>query len=181
MKVGIYFGCFIPLHEGHLKCIKKCRAENEKTILGLCGHDGDRGKGFVPFDDRIILMKWIYGEYKDVTLSVIDDKAVGLKGLFDGPSWEMWCDELFENSGFNPYDKSIEYTWYTGEPSYVRAIKNIYPDHNFKLINRKPFGFETISGTKVRRNPEKYVDQIHPIFVNYLRTQKILPKEPEDE
>ena len=57
MKIGIVFGCFIPLHQGHLSLINKAIQENDKVIIGVCGFDDDRGKDFISFKTRIELIK----------------------------------------------------------------------------------------------------------------------------
>ena len=36
-RVGITFGCFIPLHKGHLSIIKQAETENNSVILGVTG------------------------------------------------------------------------------------------------------------------------------------------------
>lgn len=60
VTIGITFGCFIPLHSGHLDMIQKSRAVHQKTIVAVCGYDGDRGDGFIPFRERIVLMKQVF-------------------------------------------------------------------------------------------------------------------------
>ena len=37
MKIGIVFGCFIPLHQGHEYLIDCAIKENDKIIIGVCG------------------------------------------------------------------------------------------------------------------------------------------------
>ena len=95
MKVGIVFGCFIPLHVGHVSLIKKALNENDKVIIGVCGFDGDRGKDFVPFRDRINLMTKRYGKNPKVVLSVVDDKNVSELSL------------IFPKHKFNLIDRQI--------------------------------------------------------------------------
>ena len=38
-KVGLVFGCFIPMHKGHLYMIDKALEENDRIVLGVCGFD----------------------------------------------------------------------------------------------------------------------------------------------
>lgn len=169
MRIGIYFGCFIPLHEGHVSVLKKALSENDHVVLGICGFDDDRGKDFIPFRDRIKLIEKIYSKNKKITLVVIDDKKIGLVGAFDQASWEAWCEELFSNSGFNP--NSYEYTWYTGEPTYISQIKKLYPQHKFVLVDRNAL---PISGTEIRENYKEYKDKINPTFLKYLKEDDAL-------
>ena len=166
-KVGIVFGCFIPLHKGHLSLIDKA-LENDKVIIGVCGYDLDRGKDFIPFKDRIELIKEIF---KDLTIDVVsvDDHKIGLTGKFDLESWKIWCNELFKNADLNPLENEI--TWYLGEQSYLKMLKKIYPKHTFKLVERTVI---PVSGTMIRENPKENIKEIHPVFIKYLKEKKII-------
>lgn len=160
-KVGIVFGCFIPLHSGHLSLIDKALKENDKVIIGVCGFDNDRGKDFIPFKDRIKLVKSIF---KESIISVVDDHKIGLTGKFDLESWKIWSKEFFDNANVNPLENEI--TWYLGEQSYIEKLSSLYKDHKFKFVERTII---PVSGTMIRENPEKFVDKIHPVFEQYLR------------
>lgn len=72
MRIGITFGCFIPLHTGHLWMINKALTENDMVIIGVCGYDNDRGKDFIPFRDRYELMSQIYGSDPRIKIALID-------------------------------------------------------------------------------------------------------------
>ncbi len=171
MKIGIVFGCFIPMHDGHLSLIQQTLSEKDKIIIGICGSDNDRGKDFIPFGDRIELVKKAVNFKGRTIFSVVDDQKIGLTGKFDLPSWKIWCDELFANANINPLDKSCEFTWYSGDKDYLDKISQIYPNHKFTHVKRS---YIPISGTMIRKNPEKYIRNIHPEFVNYLRDKKII-------
>ena len=164
-KVGIVFGCFIPLHKGHLSLIDKALG-NDKVIIGVCGYDLDRGKDFIPFKDRIELIKEIF---KDLTVVSVDDHKIGLTGKFDLESWKVWCNELFKNADLNPLENEI--TWYLGEQSYLKMLKKIYPKHTFKLVERTVI---PVSGTMIRENPKENIKEIHPVFIKYLKEKNII-------
>ena len=100
ITVGIFFGCFIPFHDGHLKLLSMAYENNDKVLLGVCGYDGDRGEGYIPFRDRVFLMNKICEQNEYVTLSVVDDKKIGLTGAFTTESWRKWCAELFAGTGY---------------------------------------------------------------------------------
>lgn len=164
MKIGIVFGCFIPLHKGHNYMIQEALSENDKVLLGICGFDDDRGKDFLPFKIRQNLIKDKFAENNKVILSVVDDKKIGLTGKFDEISWKIWGDELFSGTHLNPNDENT-YTWYTGEDFYIEKLKCVYPNHKFTLLDRNLLD---ISGTKIRNdleNNKKYIDKI---FLDYL-------------
>lgn len=169
MKVGIVFGCFIPLHSGHMKLIDRAVRENDQVIIAVCGKDSDRGKDFIPFRDRISLMRQIYQD--DIKVVVIDDEKIGMDGTFTRNNWIIWSNELFANADLDPMDSVIKYSWYTGEPSYQEKLSSIYPEHQIVIISRKE---NTISGTQIREDPSRYKDCIHPRFVRYLKEKGII-------
>ena len=171
MNIGITFGCFIPLHKGHLSMINKSLKENDLTIIGVCGFDDDRGKNFIPFQKRYQLMKMLYERNEKVKIVLIDDKKLGLDGTFTLDNWRWWCTELFVNAGINSYVKTNNITWYSGESNYLSKIRSLYSKHHFELLNRENI---EISGTKIRNNPKKYEDMIHPLFRKFLYGKKIL-------
>ena len=170
MRIGIVFGCFIPLHSGHMELIKRALKENDQVIIAVCGKDTDRGKDFIPFRDRINLIKRIYF-FSIFHIVAIDDEKIGMDGTFTRDNWVRWSNELFDQVGWDSSSPRIEYTWYTGEPSYAEKLKSIYPEHQIVIISRKE---NTISGTQIREDPSRYRDCIHPRFVQYLKERGII-------
>ena len=52
-NIGVVFGSFAPLHEGHLDMILKAKRENDGGCLVIvCGEDGDKGEPLMPHKDR---------------------------------------------------------------------------------------------------------------------------------
>lgn len=167
-KIGIVFGCFIPMHKGHEILINNCINSNDKTIIAVCGFDDDRGKDFIPFKDRYLLTKYAYPNNNVI---VVDDKKLGLDGTFTSDNWLKWMWEIFNQSKINPYDESIRFLWYTGEPSYVEKMQVLFPKHQFSVADRDDI---KISGTKIRESPEKYINYINNVFKGYLIAKNIL-------
>lgn len=164
--IGVTFGCFIPLHKGHMSVIHQAGVENNAVILGVTGYDMDRGRDFIPFLRRVRLMREIYGHRSDVCISEVDDRAIGLTGTFSLSAWKKWCEELFYNAGYLPDDKRNEYHWYIGEQDYIEKIKTLYPAHCFHLMDRNVI---PVSGTAIREKPGAHEDDIHPAFLQYLK------------
>lgn len=169
-SIGITFGCFIPMHTGHREMIHRSRCSHDLTIVAVSGYDGDRGDGFIPFRDRIILTKAIFSNEPDVKVVAVDDHKLGLTGTFSLSAWETWCKELFAQSGLKP-DALVSYHWYSGEASYLEKICSIYPQHQYHLLNRSE---HPISGTLIRKDWTSYRDNIHPVFLKYLEEKKNL-------
>ncbi len=177
MKVGIVFGCFIPMHVGHLRLIERAGKENEQMIIAVCGYDGDRGEGFLPFRERIELMdRWISsfinrdrgprdtGYLARPVAVCVDDHKIGLTGTFSEEAWRTWGGELFLQSRMSPDEN--EFTWYMGEERYVEKLSKIYPAHWFVLAGRDGI---RISGTEIRENWRKHEQEIAPVFLERLR------------
>lgn len=169
-KIGITFGCFIPLHKGHISMIDLSLKDNDITVIGVCGYDEDRGENFIPYRKRCELVTEIYKNNKNVKVVYVDDKKLGLDGTFTLENWTSWCNEIFQNSEINPQNNDYDITWYFGEDSYFDKISKLYPTHHFCLLNRDEI---KISGTEIRKNVEKYADFIHPRFLKYLKGEKI--------
>ena len=169
-RIGLYFGCFIPLHTGHLAAIQKASCENDRVLLGVCGYDTDRGQNFIPFKERIKLIRKKYRNEDSIIVTEIDDHKIGLTGTFSIDAWKIWCKEYFKVY-FDPFDDSKEYTWYMGEQSYIDKIRTIYPHHNFVLLDRSDI---QISGTMIRENPNQYRHMIDESFLQYLCQRNIV-------
>lgn len=163
-SVGITFGCFIPMHTGHMDLILRSRTCHDYTIVAVCGYDRDRGIDFIPFRKRIALTKQVFERMPDVTVVPVDDHKIGLTGTFSVDAWKVWCAELFAQCQRSPYDPVL-YHWYSGEGSYLEKIRMIYPEHIFHQIDRS---INPISGTKIRENWKQHQKDIQPLFLEYL-------------
>ena len=161
--IGIVFGCFIPLHNGHKKLINQALSECDKVIIAACGYDDDRGKDYIPFRDRIKLMQEKYKDYSNVTIVSVDDKKIGLTGKFDDEAWTLWSKELFDQAKIDP-NCGQTFIWYMGETSYRDKLLKLYPKyHSFIVVER-----DGMSGTKIRENSYKNINIIDTDFLNYL-------------
>lgn len=171
-RIGIVFGCFIPLHKGHKRLIEDAVRENDTVIIAVCGYDDDRGKDFIPFFDRYELMCEKYKYDDKVRIVKVDDHKIGLTGSFDSKSWKIWGTELFTEY-FRNYDffKTAEVTWYTGELNYITKLSEIYKQDNFKYYGRSKVD---ISGTKIREDYDSYKDMVDDIFRRYLEKNEVV-------
>lgn len=166
-RIGICFGCFIPLHRGHMAMIEQARAENDRIVIGVTGHDMDRGYDTVPFLRRVRLMERLYAIPGKATVAEVDDRAIGLTGTFSEEAWKTWCDELFYRAGLDPKDPENKYAWYSGEAGYIEKIRASFPWHGFVRLDRSAI---PVSGTAIREDPLAHADEIHPAFLEYMET-----------
>ena len=174
--VGIVFGCFIPWHAGHQSLFDKAYSENEEVVVAVCGYHGDRGENFIPFDDRLDLVKKKFRADPKVTICQVDDKLCGCDGSFSIDNWRRWSLLLFKNVRLDPNDKDTIYTWYFGDQSYLEAFNVIWPDHKKSVADRKVL---PISGTLIRNDPKEHSAYIDPVFVAYLKEKHLLDTHTE--
>ena len=172
-KIGIVFGCFIPMHIGHESLIERALSENDRMIIAVCGYQQDRGRDFLPFTMRIKLVKEIFHDNPRVVVAVIDDKKIGLDGTFTHENWVAWGNELFSSAGIDP--DLADFTWYTGEQSYVEKLQPIYPSHHFNLVDRT---IVKMSGTEIRNDPMVHAEDINAVFEEYLQRTGKMEEDP---
>ena len=167
-KVGVVFGSFAPLHQGHLDCIMRAKKENDGgCIVIVCGFDGDKGGEMMPLKRRYRYVREFFADDDLVEVYAIDDGEIGAKPYPDG--WEQWLDEfykIFEKAveknyqecgypGFTRYYYPKRH-WYAGDPNYVSDL--IERGEEATLLDRVVDN--PICATMIRQNPIKNWDKI---------------------
>ena len=162
-KVGVVFGSFAPLHQGHLDCIMRAKKENDGgCIVIVCGFDGDKGGEMMPLKRRYRYVREFFADDDLVAVYAIDDGEIGAKPYPDG--WDQWLME-FERI----WNKAVEITfkngyiitqpkrhWYAGDPNYVSDL--IERGEEATLLDR--VADNPICATMIRQNPIKNWDKI---------------------
>ena len=88
-KVGVVFGSFAPLHQGHLDCIMRAKKENDGgCIVIVCGFPGDKGGEMMPLKRRYRYVREFFADDDLVAVYAIDDGEIGAAPYPDG--WEQW-------------------------------------------------------------------------------------------
>ena len=177
-KVGVVFGSFAPLHQGHLDCIMRAKKENDGgCIVIVCGFDGDKGGEMMPLKRRYRYVREFFADDDLVAVYAIDDGEIGAKPYPDG--WEQWLGEfyrIFEKA----VEEKVERTLYVDDLGQMDCVEVSYPkrhwyagDSNYvsDLIER---GEEAtlldrvvdnpICATMIRQNPIKHWDKITTPF-----------------
>ena len=166
-KVGVVFGSFAPLHQGHLDCIMRAKKENDGgCIVIVCGFDGDKGGEMMPLKRRYRYVREFFADDDLVAVYAIDDGEIGAAPYPDG--WEQWLGEFW-----NIWDKAVEKRpntnpklhggfetpvrhWYAGDPNYVFDL--IERGEEATLLDR--VADNPICATMIRQNPIKNWDKI---------------------
>ena len=171
-SVGVVFGSFAPLHQGHLDLIMRAKKENDGgAVVIVCGYDGDKGEPMMPHRKRYRYVREFFADDDLVAVYSINDSELGLANYPDG--WDGWLKE-FDNI----WSKAVkeEYHVFYGDENtpLVHPIRNWYVgDENYyndltergeKAILVDRIADNPICATMIRQNPIKNWDKITAPF-----------------
>ena len=156
-SIGIVFGSFCPLHQGHIEMIMRARNENDGgCIVVVCGFEGDKGEPRMPHDKRYKCVKEFFSGDDMISVHSINDTELGIAMYPNG--WDKWIEEIRNIWTIAVEDTSAHRVWYVGEPEYKENL-NIRGEEAI-LLDRS---INPISGTMIRQDPIKHWDKIaHP-------------------
>lgn len=159
-SVGVVFGSFAPLHQGHLDLIMRAKKENDGgCIVIVCGYDGDKGEPMMPHSKRYRYVREFFADDDLVAVYAINDTELGLATYPNG--WIGWMAE------FNAiYKKATDYKhpkrkWYVGDEAYYNDLRKMWVE-DAVLVDRK--ATNPICATMIRQNPIKHWDKITTPF-----------------
>ncbi len=161
-KIGVVFGSFAPLHQGHLDLIMRAKKENDGgCIVIVCGFDGDKGEPMMPHKLRYRYVREFFADDDLVAVYSINDTEINANKYPNG--WNEWLAEfkniwnkaviegVFDGVGHWP-----ERVWYVGDENYYNDLTE--RNQNAVLIDRK--ADNPICATMIRENPVKHWDKI---------------------
>ena len=169
-RVGVVFGSFAPLHQGHLDLIMRAKKENDGgAIVIVCGFDGDKGEPMMPHSRRYHYVREFFADDDLVAVYGINDTEIGAPMYPNGwpkwleefnriwaqatkPSWEEIKTEKF--SGAQCVEP--ERVWYVGDHEYFLDLTQ----RNEKAILVDRVADNPICATMIRQNPIKHWDKI---------------------
>ena len=163
--VGIVFGSFAPLHQGHLDLIMRAKKECDGGCLVIsCGFDGDKGEPLMPHAKRYRYVREFFADDPLVAVYAINDSELGLAAYPDG--WGGWLDEFerifkkatnaFEYDNEDLSIKRPSRVWYVGDQNYYDDLTKM--GEKAVLVNR--YDTNPICATMIRENPIKHWDKI---------------------
>lgn len=161
--IGIVFGSFAPLHQGHLDLIMRAKKENSGgCIVIVCGYDGDKGEPLMPHNKRYRYVREFFADDDLVAVYAINDTESMRPQYPNG--WDSWLEEFediykiatkadfdYEGKKFYPYR-----TWYVGDQTYYDGLT----ERGEKAVLVDRTSDNPISATMIRNNPIKYWDKI---------------------
>ena len=157
--VGVVFGSFAPLHQGHLDLIMRAKKENDGgCIVIVCGYDGDKGEPLMPHNKRYRYVREFFADDDLVAVYAINDSESSRAQYPAGwVSWMAEFDDIYEEAT-NTGPKCV---WYVGDENYYNDLTNMWKEEAV-LVDRT--ADNPISATMIRQNPIKHWDKIATPF-----------------
>ena len=165
-SVGVVFGSFAPLHQGHLDLIYRAKKENDGGCLVIvCGFDGDKGEPLMPHNKRYRYVREFFADDDLVAVYAINDTEIGATPYPTG--WKPWMAEFeriwkkaTNHFGYDNEDLDIprpKRKWYVGDREYYIDLDAMWHE-DVVFVDRT--SDNPISATKIRENPIKHWDKI---------------------
>ena len=157
-RVGVVFGSFAPLHQGHLDLIYRAKKENDGgAIVIVCGFDGDKGEPLMPHAKRYRYVREFFADDDLVAVYAINDTEIGADNYPNG--WETWLkefDRIWHKATKCLPGDTISRMWYVGDREYYDDL-GVRNEHA-TLVDR--VADNPICATMIRQNPIKNWDKI---------------------
>lgn len=162
-RVGIVFGSFAPLHQGHLDLIMRAKKENDGgCIVIVCGYDGDKGEPLMPHGKRYRYVREFFANDDLVAVYAINDTESSRAQYPEG--WVSWMEEfnqIFEKAISRERTSIPERIWYVGDEIYYKDLTDMWHE-TAVLVDRT--SNNPISATMIRQNPIKHWNKIAAPF-----------------
>lgn len=185
-SVGVVFGSFAPLHQGHLDLIMRAKKENDGgCIVVVCGYAGDKGEPLMPHNKRYRYVREFFADDDLVAVYAINDTEIDAEKYPEG--WAAWMQE-FENIWgkatkmshhyeddmpplYRSPDRRPNRVWYVGDKNYHDDLREMWYE-NAVLIDR--VATNPICATMIRQNPIKHWDKITLPFKRVFSTNILI-------
>lgn len=154
-RVGVVFGSFAPLHQGHLDLIMRAKKECDGgCIVIVCGYDGDKGEPLMPHSKRYRYVREFFADDDLVAVYSINDTEQELDRYPNG--WTGWLKEFNRIWHEEAHITAEKRVWYVGDEAYYNDLVGL--NEEVYLVDRK--ADNPICATDIRRNPIANWDKI---------------------
>lgn len=178
-KIGICFGGYCPLHQGHMDVIMRAKKENDYCIVIVCGYNNEpRGWEInLNLEERYNLIYDFFKNDEQIFVDYINDTKIGIDESMSDNNWHIWQKEvkhILGNAWIYPSEeRKYEINWYVAEPYYKTCIEknNVLQEEYGEYVNVNVILVDkvnSVSGTQIRKNPIKYWNKITKPFKPYL-------------
>ena len=172
-SVGVVFGSFAPLHQGHLDLIMQAKKENDGgCIVIVCGYDGDKGEPLMPHSKRYRYVREFFADDDLVAVYAINDTELQLDKYPNG--WIGWMAEferIWDKAASVNNPDFPQRVWYVGDEVYYNDLINMWNEKTV-LVDRK--ATNPICATMIRENPIKHWDKITSPFRRVFSTNILI-------
>lgn len=98
MNVGIVFGGYCPMHQGHLDLIMKAKKECSRVYVVVCGYNGEpRSEELgLPLDKRFQIIKDYFQNDEIIKVIKINDSDLGIDESESMDNWVIWTNAVFK-------------------------------------------------------------------------------------
>ena len=126
-NIGVVFGSFAPLHQGHLDLIMRAKKENDGgCIVIVCGYDNDKGSPKMPHERRYRYVREYFADDDLVAVYSINETELGLGQYPAGwPGWMKEFKRLWEIA-VDPISINSRRIWYVGDPNYKDDLNTMF-------------------------------------------------------
>lgn len=163
--VGVVFGTFAPLHQGHLDVIMRAKKENlGGAIVIVDGHDNDRGGEQMPLKLRYRYVREFFADDDLVSVYGIDETELEIAPYPNG--WDGFIKEVERICSFATDGNK---TFYVSEDEYYEHLTQL--GYDVVKLDRT---LHPISATMIRNNPIQYWDKITYPFRRVFSTNILI-------
>lgn len=176
MKVGITFGGYCPMHQGHLDLIMKAKKENDICYVVVCGYDNEPRADEIglTLKRRFSLVKQMFKNDEQIRVVMVNDTELGIDESMSDSNWNIWLNYVTKKL-ITEGQIGNKFTWYVGEESYETSlIERAGEMWKINEIVYVPRDINPISATAIRENPIKHWNKIAWPFRQYFSTNILI-------
>ena len=169
--IGVCFGGYCPLHQGHLDVIMRAKKETDLCYVVVCGYESEpRGEDLgKDIKQRTQMVREFFRGDNLIKVISVNDTELGLDESMSENNWRIWTSYVKTR-----IPESDDLIFYVGEPRYTEDLKKV--GYNSILVGydySRGCRVNDISASKIRENPLRWWRKIAYPFKPGL-TKKIL-------